>query len=415
MPIIFNEETNQFEGENLSGETLQGFDFSVFGGIITNSGLIRGVTMADTAQGIEVTNTLDGVLSKIAGSPFAVDLLGNGGRNFFNDGTIFGAARFGNGWDSFFNSGTVKGQLIMGSGNDLLTNQIIPGIDGGPETIGTITGNVYMGDGNDTVLNSGKLGNVRLGEGNDSYSVGGFGASFGSVGTSGDVRGEGGNDELFGGSSDERFYGGAGEDTLFGGAGKDKLYGNEGADDINGGDGNDYIQGGGGNDFIDGGNQNDRIFAGANNDDVYAGFGNDYVEGGNGSDYIAGEKGNDKLFGESGNDTLEGGEGRDTLNGGDGADVFVFAAKSGRDTIQDFTDGDRIDLFVPFDSSASYSDIIANTSFAGGNAVIDLSAVFNLSGAASIDHGSILTVENVTLADLDEGAFAFLTDILVAV
>jgi len=59
--------------------------------------------------------------------------------------------------------------------------------------------------------------------------------------------------------------------------------------------------------------------------------------------------------------------------------------------------------------------VIANTQFNGGNAVIDLSAVFNLSGADRIDNGSVLTVNNVTLADLDEDAFAFISDIFIAV
>lgn len=174
MPITFNEETNEFEGNNPFGNTLEGLDFSVFGGIISNSGTIDGPVVANSDQGIEVSNTLDGSISKAAGSSYAVDLLGNGGRNFFNDGTVFGNVRTGNGWDSFRNSGLVQGQLRLGNGNDLLTNQIIPGIDGGPFTIGKITGTVWMGMGDDTVLNAGVLNNVRLGGGNDTYTVGGF-------------------------------------------------------------------------------------------------------------------------------------------------------------------------------------------------------------------------------------------------
>lgn len=144
MPITFNEETNAFEGSNGSGETLVGFDFSAFGGLISNSGAITGPVTANTDLGIELVNTTFGTLSKAAGSQYALDLLGNGGRLVVNDGHIFGSVRLGNGWDSFFNSGLIEGQISMGNGNDTLTNQIIAGIDGGPDTEGQITGGVNM-------------------------------------------------------------------------------------------------------------------------------------------------------------------------------------------------------------------------------------------------------------------------------
>ena len=420
MPITFNEATNQFEGDNLFGETLVGFDFAEFGGIITNEGTIAGALTSTSSAGIEVSNTLDGVISSVAGSRFAVDLSGNGGRNFFNDGAINGDARFGNGWDSFFNSGTLNGRLELGSGNDLLTNQIIPGIDGGPETAGTITGTVDMGSGNDTVLNSGNLGDVRLGSGNDTYSVGGFafggdGPLTAAAGTSGDVLGNAGNDRITGGDTDERFYGGADNDTLSGGGGKDKLYGDSGDDQIDAGNGNDQAFGGTGHDTIDGGNNNDRLNGDSGDDVIFGGRGNDVASGGDDDDYLSGGQGNDRLSGGNGRDALEGGAGRDQLTGGANEDVFIFAGKTGRDTITDFEDGDRIDLLFPFGGGAVYADVIANTQFSGGNAVIDLSAVFNLSGADRVDNGSILTVNNVTLADLDEDAFAFISDIFIAV
>lgn len=412
MPITFSEDSNQFEGENLLGETLAGFDFGTFGGIIANYGTVMGTLGATSSAGIEVFNALGGVITKIAGTPYAVDLLGNGGRNFFNDGTIFGVARFGNGWDSFYNSGELTGQLHLGAGNDLLTNQIIPGIDGGPVTVGTISGNVNMGSGNDTVLNSGELGNVLLGDGNDTYSVGGFifdgdGPASGGIGMSGDVRGQSGNDELIGGSEDERFYGGADNDTLSGAGGKDKLYGDDGDDLIDAGDGNDFVSGGAGDDTIDGGLNNDRVLGGDGNDDIFLGRGNDFARGGNDNDFIAGGIGNDSLYGNDGNDTIEGGAGRDVMVGGAGADTFVFAGNTGRDRIVDFEDGDQIELLSFFGASATYADVMANTEFAGGNAVIDLSAVFNLNGFDRPESGSVLTVNNVTQADLDEDAFSF--------
>jgi len=55
MPFIFNEETNAFEGTNAFGTSLAGFDFSVFGGMITNSGAITTTVTANSDAGIELT------------------------------------------------------------------------------------------------------------------------------------------------------------------------------------------------------------------------------------------------------------------------------------------------------------------------------------------------------------------------
>jgi Ca2+-binding RTX toxin-like protein len=64
-----------------------------------------------------------------------------------------------------------------------------------------------------------------------------------------------------------------------------------------------------------------------------------------GNDLLLGNAGNDTLGGFAGNDTLNGGTGNDYLIGGWGADTFVFEAKPGNDTIEDFQSGaDKIDL-----------------------------------------------------------------------
>ena len=421
MPIIFNEETNAYEGSNAYDTTLAGFDFSVFGGMISNSGTITTTVTANSDEGIELTNTLFGTLTKSPGTAFAVNLEGNGGRNFFNDGTVIGAVATGNGWDSIINSGYIQGQVSTGSGDDRLVNQLIGGIDGG-ETIGTITGTVNMGNGNDTVLNLGILHDVRLGAGNDNYSVTDLGAddfffpeSGASRGIAGDVRGEGGNDVLSGGAASDRLYGGGDSDTLYGGDGGDQLYGGAGNDRIFGGNGNDKIIGGIGNDLIDGGNNNDRIYAGGGNDAIYGGNGNDFVSGGAGSDYIAGDAGNDRLFGNDGDDVIEGGIGHDVMTGGAGDDAFVFMGRTGRDRIADFDAGDRIEIYVDDASNVFYADILAATQFSGGDATIDLSSLFNLGDfGAGNDKGSILTISDVTIEDLDASAFAVLNNFIIA-
>ena len=175
------------------------------------------------------------------------------------------------------------------------------------------------------------------------------------------------------------------------------------------------MAGGSGDDFMDGGDNNDRMNGGNDDDLMFGGAGNDNLSGGNGDDRMNGGTGHDRLNGGSGNDTLEGGQGCDLLIGGSGADVFVFSGNTGRDEIRDFSAGDRIDLQVFFaDGFLTYDDIMDNPVFTGGDAVIDLSAIFNnVSFGEFVDNGSVLTVNNVTIADLGESAFGFLDDIFV--
>ena len=402
--------------------------------MISINGAITAPLTANSDAGIIFTNTTFATLSKAAGSQYAIDLTGNGGRVVRNDGEIFGSIRLGNGWDTVENSGIIQGQINTGNGNDILTNQSIPGIDDGPQTAGTITGGVNMGNGDDTVLNTGTMANINLGSGNDTYTVGGFGGinevvvvedsdlffpfrgdRDGGTGSAGDVRGGSGNDNMTGGTSDDKFFGGADDDRLLGNGGRDVFNGQNGNDALFGGAGNDVMAGGSGNDFMDDGDNNDRMNGGNDDDLMFGGAGNDNLSGGNGDDRMNGGTGHDRLNGGSGNDTLEGGQGRDLLIGGSGADVFVFSGNTGRDEIRDFSAGDRIDLQVFFaDGFLTYDDIMDNTVFTGGDAVIDLSAIFNnVSFGEFVDNGSVLTVNNVTIADLGESAFGFLDDIFV--
>lgn len=80
-----------------------------------------------------------------------------------------------------------------------------------------------------------------------------------SVGISGALHGEAGNDTLVGGNGDDMLYGGSGHDHLAGGlgddllvgaAGDDRLLGNEGDDTLGGGGGRDQIHSGAGKDVL---------------------------------------------------------------------------------------------------------------------------------------------------------------------
>lgn len=246
-------------------------------------------------------------------------------------------------------------------------------------------------------------------------------------------------------SGADLLQGSAGADHIAAGAGNDTVYGNAGADVLYAGDGNDRIDGGVGDDTAYGGAGADLIALSAGHDWVDGGSGADTLDGsgygsalainlaasgtevmttgtataltgpatiavadlsgieaiwgtayddmmiGNGSaNSFAGGAGNDALAGAGGNDTLAGGSGNDTLSGGSGKDVFVLAAGSGSDTIQDFQRGsDKIDLSAGA-GLTSFSQL----------------AIVDVAGMALVTFGSDhILLEGVTAAQLKASDF----------
>ncbi|WP_298885756.1 DUF4214 domain-containing protein [uncultured Bradyrhizobium sp.] len=94
--------------------------------------------------------------------------------------------------------------------------------------------------------------------------------------------------------------------------------------------------------------------------------------GGSGNDTIIGNAADNVLTAGSGKDTLEGGGGHDTLIGGTGADTFVFAARDGISTIEDFSgaQGDTV-LLSGISGVSHYSDVLAHASQVGSDAVLN--------------------------------------------
>lgn len=103
------------------------------------------------------------------------------------------------------------------------------------------------------------------------------------------------------------------------------------------------------------------------------------------------ENGMDVLVGAGGNDTINGLSGDDTLTGNGGSDMFVFDSDFGNDVITDFADGDVLDFNIAGIDDAA--DVLANTTYVGGNAIIDIA-----------DHGTV-TLEGVTSLDADDFIF----------
>ncbi len=160
----------------------------------------------------------------------------------------------------------------------------------------------------------------------------------------GDVlRGNGGNDKLYGGDGDDILEGGADRDVLYGGAGNDYFEGGAGADVFFGGtDPTDagtkdkvsyhrsiagvqvYLHNG---KASAGGEAEGDVFNGI--EDVDGSTEGDLIEGNNAANTLWGNNGDDLLKGFGGNDTLGGGDGSDTLYGGAGADRFEGGDRAG--------------------------------------------------------------------------------------
>lgn len=342
---------------------------------IENTTPITTGTLALGNQNVTVTNTSDILvpISQTGGVHFllstglisqntaqnTITVSGNSQALIANLGTIEGRVQTSRNDDIILNEGTIDGQVRTGAGNDYVLNL---NSDGGTAII---TDMVNTASGDDVVQNGGSMARVNLGSGDDFY------VSLDGTGTADRVQGGNGEDTLRGGEGDDRFDGGRDADQLVGAAGDDTL---------NGGQGKDTLSGGSGDDSLDGGDS---------------------------TDILRGGDGNDTLNGGTGGDLLIGGEGDDLMSGSTGSDTFEFLANSGADTITDFQSGADVLVFAAEASDGtllSYSagDVLANTTFVGGNAVIDLTAVYELSAAdAAIEDGTTLTLLGVSATGLE--------------
>ena len=160
------------------------------------------------------------------------------------------------------------------------------------------------------------------------------------------------------------------DDTLMGRGGDDRIGGRRGDDDLRGGPGADTISGGEGA---------DRLRGDGGNDDLNGDAGRDILLGGAGKDVLKGGTGNDRLRGEAGNDVMRGNAGKDT---------FVFGAGDDRDRIIDFQDDHDTLKLLPDLGVSNLRQALRHASEVSGNVVFDFG------------DGDILTVQNITIADL---------------
>ena len=296
---------------------------------------------------------------------------------------------------------------------------------------------VLGGSGDDTITVNGFCAIVRGGSGADTIY------GFDNAWSIESLRGDGGNDTIYGRAGWDTIYGGAGDDFIYGGAGKDKIVGGEDDDTLTGGSGADifYFWEDHGTDTVTDFNvAEDKIYlryfdetitwdqlstkittvTDVNN--VVTGVQIDLSDWGGGTVVLEGVTSVsdltedmfylDTIAGGDDDDTIFGGTDDDTMSGGAGADTFYFYEGHGDDTITDFstTDGDSIHLTC-FDASitweqlqAAFTDIVDDPTTTGVDetaVVIDLSAwgggSITLAGVSSGD----LTADNFVLDTLD--------------
>lgn len=237
-------------------------------------------------------------------------------------------------------TGTAKKDILCaGAGEDVLTgssgDDTLEGGAGSDRLIEsgdvnfTLTNTALTGLGTD-ILSGIEQASLTAGPGHNDLDASGF---TGAV----TLKGEGGDDFLFGGVGNDSLDGGAGTDTVIAagdldftlsnttlsGLGTDTLAGIEGAF-LAGGPENNMIDASGFSGFVTlvGGSGADHLIGGKGGDLLLGERGRDHLEGGRGNDLLQGGRGNDDLLGGRGNDRLIGGQNIDACDGGPGNDNF---------------------------------------------------------------------------------------------
>ncbi|MBI1315205.1 hypothetical protein GC176_28270 [bacterium] len=393
----------------------------------------------------------------ILGSIEEADLTGGSSANTIDAGLFQGNVTLsGGGGDDTLKGGIGADSLSGGAGNDTLTGSTgNDTLDGGAGTDRLTQSADTDFTLSDSSLISGVLGTDTLISIEQAELTGGSSANtidasafMGSV----LLRGEAGNDTLFGGATSSALDGGEGNDSLTGGASGDVLFGFVGNDVLNGGGGNDsllgeagddILTGGTGNDTLDGGSGTDRVTESADasftltdmsltglgtdvvtsieqggltggvsantinaaafsgNVTLVGGDGNDTLTGGAGDDSLNGGNGNDMLFGQDGNDSINGARGNDTSFGGAGNDFLSedndvandpdsLDGGNGNDTLRGFLGNDTLVGGAGDDSLSGEND---NDTLTGGT------GNDTLNGGSGTDRVTESEDANFTLTD----------------
>ena len=169
------------------------------------------------------------------------------------------------------------------------------------------------------------------------------------------------------------------------------------------------------------GSSHDDVLTGDTQINILKGLGgDDTLSGGDADDTLYGGSGRDMLSGGAGEDTLDGGTGPDELSGGTDNDTFIFAPGHGDDIINDFADGDQIDLsafnldaddLIPLigirgDGADGTARVVIDLRSVGGGSIeitdqTDLDAVFDIATGTDPDDSTIDFEANDAIDILD--------------
>jgi Ca2+-binding RTX toxin-like protein len=341
----------------LAGLVTGGDENTILATIFSGNDRIFGSTQADILKGYDGDDLL-------RGGAGADNLDGGNGLSDSANYQGSDAAVFVDLKDSLFSGGHATGDVLTNIENiygssfgDTLTGSDIRNIIGGENGDDVIKGN----GGDDSLAGEAGVDTIDGNDGNDRV-VGGAGADI--------LHGNAGNDSMDGGTEDDQIFGDDGNDSMTGGAG---------ADSLDGGEGNDILEGGAGADTLTGGNGIDSVsyasaagpvvvvLGGVSTGGDAAGdtmSGIEQVLGSSFADTITGDANANTMWGLGGDDILIGGAGADVLKGGAGNDSFTYVAigdstvaTAGKDTVVDFTTGDKIDLSaIDADSNGENGD-----------------------------------------------------------
>lgn len=339
-------------------------------------------------------------------------------------GTVEANLLFGNeGNDTMQGGAQRRDSLYGGKGNDAIGFFIagggsnIPGFTLGGGLAGNEGSNFLRGDlGDDSVFGVNQRDSLYGGKGSDTLYA---------VGESTYVSGDDDNDTLISNNFNQTsaFTGttvtivGQEKVTLLGGAGNDSLYGSIGPF-------------GGGRSFYEGGDGNDTIRSYAAQDSLSGGSGNDFLASSTSTGLssqgafvqVLGYGGRNLLDGGTGDDTISAGFSTDTMIGADGNDSLtgIFtrgSGENGNDTIDARFTGTSVSGIIPLEGGLG-EDLLYGTTLTGARNALNGGAgndtlVFGTTGDSLVgDVAGNDTIYYATTVNFTGSTVNFITDTL---
>ncbi|MGR3378675.1 calcium-binding protein [Salipiger abyssi] len=330
----------------------------------TTGGVTVDLNAGQALDGYGTQDSLTGI-ENVHGSDYGDVLRGTSGENelrgFAGNDNISGFGGhdtlLGDTGNDTLSGGAGEDELWGGAGNDTLDGGAGRDLARYRDDTSGVTVDLAAGQALDGFGGSDALTGIEGAHGSD------YGDTLRGDGGDNELFGFGGGDLLQGGTGNDTLTGGDGSDTLQGGAGTDLLSGDGGSDTIDGGDGTDVVryrddstgvtvnlisgqalQGGSALDTLfnienaHGSDHGDRLTGDVAANELSGFAGNDTITGNGGNDTILGGAGNDSLSGGSNNDEIWGEAGDDTIDGGAGSDLIRYRS-AGAGVVADLAAG----------------------------------------------------------------------------